>query len=81
MGPGGWHPGRVAHAWLPSPRNLLDMDTFSKSDPGGWQGWTRGTAWYGHRHGTARHGSPALLLSPQWWSSSYRAQGAVNGRR
>ncbi|NXL06153.1 CPNE9 protein, partial [Mesembrinibis cayennensis] len=24
---------RVAHAWLCHPRNLLDMDTFSKSDP------------------------------------------------
>ncbi|NXF48900.1 CPNE9 protein, partial [Oceanites oceanicus] len=24
---------RVAHAWLCPPRNLLDMDTFSKSDP------------------------------------------------
>ncbi|NXV74621.1 CPNE9 protein, partial [Atlantisia rogersi] len=24
---------RMAHAWLCSPRNLLDMDTFSKSDP------------------------------------------------
>uniref|UniRef100_A0A8C0AYC6 Copine family member 9 n=1 Tax=Buteo japonicus TaxID=224669 RepID=A0A8C0AYC6_9AVES len=38
-----WVAPRVAHAWLPSPRNLLDMDTFSKSDPGGWQGWTGGT--------------------------------------
>ncbi|KAM9654987.1 copine-9 isoform 3-T3 [Morphnus guianensis] len=28
-----WVAPRVAHAWLPSPRNLLDMDTFSKSDP------------------------------------------------
>ncbi|XP_009888199.1 PREDICTED: copine-9 [Charadrius vociferus] len=29
----GWVAPRVAHAWICPPRNLLDMDTFSKSDP------------------------------------------------
>uniref|UniRef100_A0A8C3UU70 Copine family member 9 n=1 Tax=Catharus ustulatus TaxID=91951 RepID=A0A8C3UU70_CATUS len=29
------------------PRNLLDMDTFSKSDPGGWQSRAGGMAWHG----------------------------------
>lgn len=40
----------AAHAWLRPPRNLLDMDTFSKSDPGGWQGRAAGgasAAWQG----------------------------------
>uniref|UniRef100_A0A8C0U9V7 Copine family member 9 n=1 Tax=Cyanistes caeruleus TaxID=156563 RepID=A0A8C0U9V7_CYACU len=32
---GGWHSGWLTAGF--SPRNLLDMDTFSKSDPGGWQ--------------------------------------------
>ncbi|NXW91088.1 CPNE9 protein, partial [Alopecoenas beccarii] len=50
---------RAAHAWLHPPRNLLDMDTFSKSDPGGWLGWAGGTAWHGH--GTAWQRSSAPL--------------------
>lgn len=40
----------AAHAWLRPPRNLLDMDTFSKSDPGGWPGCAAGgvsAAWQG----------------------------------
>ncbi|KAK1189493.1 CPNE9 protein, partial [Pygoscelis papua] len=50
---------RVAHAWLCPPRNLLDMDTFSKSDPGRWWDWAGGTAqaW----HGMARQPSSAPL--------------------
>lgn len=54
-----WVAPRAAHAWLHPPRNLLDMDTFSKSDPGGWQGWAEGTAWHGH--GTAWQPSSASL--------------------
>ncbi|NWZ01697.1 CPNE9 protein, partial [Loxia curvirostra] len=42
-----------------SPRNLLDMDTFSKSDPGGWQSRAGGMAW--HRHSTARQPGSAPL--------------------
>ncbi|NXL39505.1 CPNE9 protein, partial [Glaucidium brasilianum] len=48
---------RVAHAWFCPFRNLLDMDTFSKSDPGGWQGRAGDTAW----HGMARQPSSAPL--------------------
>ncbi|NXK03006.1 CPNE9 protein, partial [Herpetotheres cachinnans] len=41
------------------PRNLLDMDTFSKSDPGGWQGARHGMAraW----HSTAQQPGSAPL--------------------
>lgn len=42
-----WVALRVAHTWLYPLRNLLDMDTFSKSDPGGWWGWAGGTVWRG----------------------------------
>ncbi|NWI36313.1 CPNE9 protein, partial [Picathartes gymnocephalus] len=42
-----------------SPRNLLDVDTFSKSDPGGWQSRAGGMTW--HRHGTARQPGSAPL--------------------
>ncbi|NWX53773.1 CPNE9 protein, partial [Promerops cafer] len=42
-----------------SPRNLLDMDTFSKSDPGGW--WSRAGVMARHRHGMARQPGSAPL--------------------
>ncbi|NXE91504.1 CPNE9 protein, partial [Menura novaehollandiae] len=40
-------------------RNLLDMDTFSKSDPGGW--WSRAGCMAWHRYGTARQPGSAPL--------------------
>lgn len=46
------------------PRNLLDMDTFSKSDPGGWRRGAGGMAW--HRYITAA-----------WLCSSLRSGGPL----
>lgn len=73
----GWVAHRVAHAllhppgtcwtWTPSP-------SLTQVGGGAGQGAQRGT-------GMARHGSPALLLSLQWLSSSCKAQGAASGRR
>lgn len=47
-----------------SPRNLLDVDTFSKSDPGGWR--SRAGACHGTEHGTAA-----------WLCSSLRSGGPL----
>lgn len=55
----GWVAPRVAHACLCPPRNLLDMDTFSKSDPGGW--WDRAGGTARAQHGMARQPSSAPL--------------------